>query len=187
MNLVSFITFLSAIVTIVSGSLSIIAFFQGKKSRSNIPASPPAISSLPPQPKRLSPIGSPSSPGMLTPQRTTRKPWLLSSIPYIWAVLGGLAVEAADIMWLALIFQHADNGQYLWEADLFIDRLSWLTFIFGIALFLILTVTSMVIMIRLKRWGWFIGILLGSVCGTGSLFLPGLVLIIFGFAAPRTP
>jgi len=121
-----------------------------------------------------------SPPGALTSQQAMRRRGLFSRIPHPLAFFGGLAVQVADFTWLAIIIQHGDN-------DPFLSGLSVLSFLFAIVLLVILIITGLITMARLKHWGWFIGLLLGSIGGTAIFFLPGLALIVFGLVAPRTP
>ncbi len=129
----------------------------------------------------------PSPPTTLTPQHIQRWNGLLSRIPHPWAFFGGLAIEMADFTFLALVIEDRNNGQSLASTNPFLDVLSIFIFLFIIILLAVLVTLTMITMAYLKRWGWFIGLLLGSIAGTGIIILPGLALIVFGLAAPRTP
>jgi hypothetical protein len=100
-------------------------------------------------------------------------------IPRAWALFGGIAIEIIGIMWLALAT--------LKNPPEFIPSLMVLGMILEITLLLIFVIIGLVMTARLKLWGWFITILLGSIGGTAILLLPGLALILFGIFAPRLP
>lgn len=111
----------------------------------------------------------------------------LYRIPHPSAFFGGLAVQIADVAWLTIISQRNNNGQYLYHSNPFLFELSVLLPLFALVLFVILFIIGVTTMARLKRWGWFFGLLLGSIGGAAILILPGLALIVYGLAAPRTP
>jgi hypothetical protein len=100
-------------------------------------------------------------------------------IPRAWSLFGGIAIEIIGIIWLALAI--LSNQQE------FMYSLIGLGIILEITLLLTFVIIGMVMTARLKLWGWFITILLGSIGGTVILLLPGLALILFGIFAPRLP
>jgi hypothetical protein len=59
---------------------------------------------------------------------------LLSRIPHASAFFGGLAVQVADLTWLAIITQTGGNGTYLFSSDPYLNELSVLIFFFAIIL-----------------------------------------------------
>lgn len=134
-----------------------------------------------PQYRQASPAGMQATyPGATTYQQTTRRPWIFRRIPHVSAFFGGLAVEAADIMWIILIMQPG-------SLNTFLGVLALLSFLFAVFLLVAFVVIIMIGMAHLKRWGWFVAILLGSLCGTACIVLPGIALVVFGLAGPRTP
>ncbi len=120
-------------------------------------------------------------------RQAQRRHGLPSRIRYPLAFFGGLAIEAADFTWLALITSRVDNGQFLINSNPFLFGLALILFLFGIVLAVPLIIHGMVTMAGLKRWGWFIGLLLGSISGAAIIVFPGLALIVFGLFAPRLP
>jgi hypothetical protein len=108
-------------------------------------------------------------------QQALRKQGFFGPILPALAFYGGLAVQIADFTALAITLS---GGSDAWAAPIFLC---------GILLAVILIIICMVSIVRQKRWGWCVGLLLGSISGAAVIILPGLALILFGLFAPRTP
>ncbi len=151
--------------------------------RSDAPAAPPLPAAEQPYIAPAIPYQSaPAMPAMPMPSQPAHVRRRFVSYPL--PALGGLVAQIFFTIWLVLISQTDASGNELWRTDATVD--TWSNITFGIAFILAvgLLIYAIVKTIRLRRWGW----LVGSVVGTfaGFIAFSGIALIIFGLWAPTT-
>jgi len=100
----------------------------------------------------------------------------------VFSILG----QVTTVVWLVLILLPGPNGATaLWQSDNLVGFMSYLTFVLAGAIILFCVLYAVIQAALIRRWGWFVGLLLGTIAG--NFIAPGVASIAFGLWGPTTP
>jgi hypothetical protein len=190
------ITILSGLITIVTGSITIIGYFQRKPvspSKPNVqPTSqgilPSQVYVLPPQQYTQPPLYTKPKPPVVlhvtTAQQHSKKRSRLSHprIALI-ALIGQVLLVTAAAIYIYIGSKYGTNSSGTFEYNL-LAVISLLTVIGGLACAIPALVMSLLKTKQLHRWGWFTVLIVGFI-GLFILFLPTLIPLLFGIFGPQ--
>ena len=172
-DLLIVVTFCASIITIISGAITIISFMQ----RRPVPDLPQQTDSYI-APSYYTPATNNTSP-IFSSRRLVKHPVI---------TIGGVVGQSLIILSLVIVVvtsaQAAGATDVSGQTDSNPDAALWGVFFAtaGTLVVLIFYICALVVSARLRRWGWFIGILLGAPAG--FLTFSGIAIIVFGIWCP---